>query len=43
MSHDESASLPAAVSVEFNNVDARVPCFFSRDPDGSVIKVLSQR
>jgi hypothetical protein len=43
MSHDESPSLPSAPSVESDDVDARVPCFIDRDPDGSVIKVLSQR
>ncbi|MFF8913092.1 hypothetical protein ACF08M_07160 [Streptomyces sp. NPDC015032] len=42
MSHDESASLPSAVSVEADDVEARVRCFFGRDPDGNVVKVLSQ-
>lgn len=43
MSHDESASLLPAVSVQVDDVDARVRCFFGRDPDGNVVKVLSQR
>jgi hypothetical protein len=43
MSHDESPSLLSAVSGESDDVDARVPGFIDRDPDRSVIKVLSQR
>lgn len=43
MSHDESASVLPAVSVEVDDVDARVRRFSGRDPDGNVVNVLSQR
>ncbi len=39
-SHDESASLLSAASVEVDDVDAHVPCFlFGRDRDGNVVNV----
>lgn len=43
MSHDESASVPPAVPVEVDDVDARVRRFLGPDPDGDVVNVLSQR
>ncbi|MCH6162557.1 hypothetical protein [Streptomyces marispadix] len=43
MSHDESASLLRALSVEPDDVNARVPCFFGRAPDGNGVDAVSRR
>lgn len=43
MSHDESASSLPTVSVEVDDVDPHVCCFFGRVPDGNVVNGVGQQ